>query len=1023
MKKQSIFLIFFLIHSVIFSQQQIEVYQNGVMAFDTYNYKEALQHFNTASDQFLKRNNTENYLKSQLYISNIQIYKNKYPSALETIHSSIQKYTSARIHNDSLWGELMNTKAMIYRLDGNGKEALKTSDAILKEQLQNPEIQAYSLIKTYTIRSTILMMLSRYDESLIQIQEAFKFPEHIMNKSLQASLLNNLGSVYLYKEDFDKAYDYYNRSYQLKLDNNAPVHDLAITTFNIGIISEVRGDYNEAIRFYNASAKYDLQNQGEGVGFISDIYVALSNAYNHKNNFEKSEEYIEKALQKAIEIFGEDHLNVANVYASYARILRKKGKQAASLEFDRKALGIRERTYGVYNRFSIENLKSIAKSYVAMEHYHEAEKNYLEVLRRIKKMNSKVQEAYCYRDMGAMYLQLKEYKKAINFFNMALTNFSESFYQNHRHVLKAELSLAKALFSNENYKESSRIIKNHLDHNDDPGRNYPSLTIEAIDINNNIVLAYYKKSGEIDSLKRSYKKLDLLIRSLQNLKKEYTTQGSIINISNEHANYFENAIEICHILYKRTGERYYLEKAFQLSEINRNSTLLAGIRDERFKKMAGVPDSLLQQENTIRQKLAGIKKQMYREKRSVKADSLISLRLQYSIEWDSLLAKIEKEYPKYYQLKYSNQTIPILTLQKEYLDKNTTIIEYYLGKENLYVFVLNKNEVNFRKLPISSLVKFQVKKYRAHLIRQQNIEDSSKKLFDLVLKDVNFKENIILITDDVLNYVPFETLIDGDEYVLNKHVVSYVGSATLLQTQTEDFVGQPKKEIPWSGFAPKYEAWNSFSSNTEEIKNIARLMKGSVFLDSEASIKNFVAQIGNSSIIHIAAHAQIDHNNPMYNKLIFAKDTVKNELTASEIYTLSIPSELVVLSACNTGFGKLEKGEGVMSMSRAFHYAGAKSTVMSLWKVPDKETAIIMNTFYRNLKKGLSKDKALQQAKLKYMENTKDNLLKHPYYWAGLVVSGNTEPLQGDSSYWWWILIVALILVFVFRKRLIQPFK
>ena len=141
-------------------------------------------------------------------------------------------------------------------------------------------------------------------------------------------------------------------------------------------------------------------------------------------------------------------------------------------------------------------------------------------------------------------------------------------------------------------------------------------------------------------------------------------------------------------------------------------------------------------------------------------------------------------------------------------------------------------------------------------------------------------------------------------------------------------------------------------------------------------------------------------------------------LTASQIYNEKINSELVVLSACETGYGTIQKGEGIMSLSRAFTFAGASSTVMSLWEVPDQETSQIMQSFYSHLQKGELKSEALQNAKLDYLKNTNDALLKHPYYWAGFVITGDNTSIKTNTPiHWlWWLGILVIILLLGYRS-------
>jgi CHAT domain-containing protein len=160
--------------------------------------------------------------------------------------------------------------------------------------------------------------------------------------------------------------------------------------------------------------------------------------------------------------------------------------------------------------------------------------------------------------------------------------------------------------------------------------------------------------------------------------------------------------------------------------------------------------------------------------------------------------------------------------------------------------------------------------------------------------------------------------------------------------------------------------------------------------------------------------------------MLFSAQSKEQVLTAAEVYGLDLKANLAVLSSCETGFGKLEKGEGIMSMSRAFTYAGVGSTLMTLWKIPDIESSIITTNFYESLDNGFSKNIALQQAKKAYLKQQSDPALKEPYFWAGFVLTGDISPIitKSNPSRSIWIVIVVIILVmFTFlilqkRKRL-----
>jgi len=151
--------------------------------------------------------------------------------------------------------------------------------------------------------------------------------------------------------------------------------------------------------------------------------------------------------------------------------------------------------------------------------------------------------------------------------------------------------------------------------------------------------------------------------------------------------------------------------------------------------------------------------------------------------------------------------------------------------------------------------------------------------------------------------------------------------------------------------------------------------------------------------------------------LAFTPNTKEDDykLYASDLYDMKLNTDLAVLSACDTGVGELQKGEGIMSLSRAFTYAGCPSLVMSLWSIPEKSSSELLRTFFEKLKKNVPKNIALQKAKLDYLETANHNV-SHPNNWAGLVLTGNTEALnfKNDSNVFRWILALLLMLGSIF---------
>ncbi|MCK4287845.1 MAG: CHAT domain-containing protein, partial [Bacteroidales bacterium] len=188
---------------------------------------------------------------------------------------------------------------------------------------------------------------------------------------------------------------------------------------------------------------------------------------------------------------------------------------------------------------------------------------------------------------------------------------------------------------------------------------------------------------------------------------------------------------------------------------------------------------------------------------------------------------------------------------------------------------------------------------------------------------------------------------------------------------------------------------------------------------------NFKTFANNFDVLHFAMHTIIDDENPMHSKMVFTLDNDSVEdgcLNTYEIYNLDLNARLAVLSACNTGFGKLSKGEGIMSLARGFLYSGVQSIIMTLWKIEDKSGVEIMTKFYTNLKKGNSIDNALRKAKLDYLKSA-SQFRAHPYFWAAYVDIGNTSPLCKSTGInpillsVCVLIIIVILSVWIYRKK------
>ena len=317
-------------------------------------------------------------------------------------------------------------------------------------------------------------------------------------------------------------------------------------------------------------------------------------------------------------------------------------------------------------------------------------------------------------------------------------------------------------------------------------------------------------------------------------------------------------------------------------------------------------------------------------------------------------------------------------------------------------------------------------------------------------------EQLIIIPDGELAHLPFETFLvekpgknepyANFHYLMKDFKISYNYSATLLKENSNQ--ARNKNNGQLLAMAAHYKGdevqirsglrlpvhermrqiLNDLPAARAEVEALQKAYKGYFAFDTSAT-ERIVKQLApDYAIIHLALHGLLDAKRPMLSSLAFTEDgdSVKSNFwQAHEISKMNLNADLVVLSACETGYGRFEQGNGIASLARAFMYAGVPAMVVSLWQVNDESTGLLMQLFYANLAKGMPKDEALRNAKLEYLKNA-EAIAAHPVFWSPFVLIGNTAPIkiqQKSSSGWLWAAIGGIavlglgIVVFTLQQR------
>jgi CHAT domain-containing protein len=530
---------------------------------------------------------------------------------------------------------------------------------------------------------------------------------------------------------------------------------------------------------------------------------------------------------------------------------------------------------------------------------------------------------------------------------------------------------------------------------------------------------------------------------VEQLKKAslYRTAKSTTLVNNS-IDIYRKGLRLTYELNRLTGDNKYLAQGFYFTQKMKAQQLWMSLLDSKSKNIAGLDKTLLDEERDLLADIAlyesmirtAIAEKDAKLAQQYKNDHLFAKRQ----ELTRLYRKMEAEYPEYYAAKYNFMPENQNSLNK-ILNDDEVLIEYILVDSSLFTFVLSTdhplklyhtkagteftdqvNELN-TLLKHSSMLRSSSRQRFVELSRQLHAN-----LLQPISQSLKEKERLIIIGDGLINYIPFEVLLvsaesssfDEMDYLITHFEILYNYSTTLFAKARKT---QPNQNEGLFAFAPIYDEEETTSGNTamaintdnlrafqqdgsfsplpeseKEVENIARIYQEHdrpfvAFFREQANEARLKAQLSQPHrYIHLAGHSFADLKNPNFSGVACYPDTTDTEedgiLYTGELYGLNTSADLVTLSSCESGLGKLQGTEGLLGLNRSFVYAGAQNVVYSLWKVYDKVSAQMMVDFYTGIiEEGLSYSSSLRRAKLTQISNP---ATASPHYWGAYLLIG-----------------------------------
>ena len=385
-------------------------------------------------------------------------------------------------------------------------------------------------------------------------------------------------------------------------------------------------------------------------------------------------------------------------------------------------------------------------------------------------------------------------------------------------------------------------------------------------------------------------------------------------------------------------------------------------------------------------------------------------RLQLEAFEDSL----RQLYP--YQYAISQPQLKVAELQDQ-LAVNELILKYRVLQGAVYRFSIGKDRLAVDRLAVSGADLQRLVAATVSGSRPEVTDLDGSRI--LLPEQLNGIDRLTIIPDGALTQLPFEVLKVNERPLIEQMSVSYLPYLIFKQlpavetnAKTDLLAIAPvyDRPAPDAALALRDDAV-ALAGAAAESAYLTDLFGGTLITAADRAKAAFLDQAPDARLLHLAMHARIDNEQPELSYFDFGGDSLESSrLYVEELYGLNLGADLAVLSACNTGRGQIDETKGLVSLHRAFTYAGVPATVASLWAVPDAATATIMERFYTRLHAGEAKDEALRGAKLDYLAATTEPALRAPLYWAGFVLYGDPAPVRVPGWGWWWMLPVGLVL-------------
>ncbi|MBX2929974.1 MAG: CHAT domain-containing protein [Saprospiraceae bacterium] len=536
---------------------------------------------------------------------------------------------------------------------------------------------------------------------------------------------------------------------------------------------------------------------------------------------------------------------------------------------------------------------------------------------------------------------------------------------------------------------------------------------EALEGKADALWAQYGRSRQLDDLRTALHCHRLAAGTELLLRRLLQYESSKITLLSQSRQRAAKAIAIARELYAVTGDEGFLYEAWAVAEQAKSVILLEAVQSNRFHSSAEAGDTLPAAERRIRKQIAYFDRLLLLEPASPLRPEWVAQLDELQRQLAETERQLEAQYPAWVALRaqaevFSGASVKAL---RDTLP-GYALIEFFVGTDDIEVFGQSPNgQAIWKTIPRADSVSAQVQSFILLLQSREALQtpgayrasayDIYTRLLQPALSAFGTQQpaNVLIVPDAWLAFLPFEALYyepapeagwERAPFLLKRYGIHYDFSLAVLENR-RGLVSRAGRNI--AQFSPRFEAGQRnlpplLHSSGEA--PVSKRCQSALYEDERAGLAELQQAASQYAVLHLSTHAGVDTGGLLPRVELFDRAAY-----LPDVYALNLQSELVVLSACQTALGRFRQGEGVMSLSRAFAYAGAKGLVASLWMINEVATARVLQAMYAELNAGAAKPAALRQAKLRYLDDPDVPAFeKSPYYWAGLVYTGDEASLR-----------------------------